>query len=285
MMKKVYYVIVAMVVTSIASSCGESAKERAQRERIDSLENVAMQGQLDYKDLQGYLAIIAEGLDSISMEEHELLGKGVIEEGSQYNKQGMRQRLMHVRDLLARHRERIDNLELQLKDSKGDAQRLHTIVLALQQQLAQKEKEIEQLRADLDDSRKSVADLRKRVSGMRDIQETQKTIIENQQTTIQNQNDKIHSAYVRIASKKVLKDEGLLTGGFLRKKKIDYSNIDLSLFEQIDTRKTTVLAVPAKAKVLTPVPKNSYTLKDGTLTIVDSNAFWSVSKFLIIQSD
>lgn len=280
-MKKVPLFIFFSTIMVIAVSCGESSKEREQREQIDSLENANAQKAMDYEDLQKYLSIIADGLDSISIEEKELFVSPGPTSTEKYNKQGMKQQLDKVREILSRHRERITQLEHQLSNSTGDAKKLHTIITALKQQLAEKDKELEQLRMELDDSRKSIEDLQQKVSSMQSIHDDQQNTIEEQQATI----DKLNKAYIKIATKKELKRDGLLSGGFLKKTKIDYSSIDLSLFETIDMHLTTTISVPDKIKILTPVPEGSYRISNNTITILNPDLFWSLSNFLIIQTD
>lgn len=284
-MRNFNFLCVLIIVVLNLLACGESTKERQQRETIDSLQNENYQGRMNYEDLQQYLAIIASGLDSISMEENELLMKNTPGENMGYNKQRMKQQLSHVREILARHRDRIDELEKKLASGTGDAKRLHTIITALKQQLEQKDKELAQLRVELDDSKKSISELRNTVTKMQNVQDEQQNTIAEQESKIQKQEEKINNAYVLIASKKQLKSKGLLSGGFLKKKKVDYSNIDLSAFQKIDIRKTLTIPVPQKYKILTPVPAGSYSVSGGTLKILNPEKFWSASNFLIIQID
>jgi phage antirepressor YoqD-like protein len=74
-MNKIYPFIICWLffVLGFTASCGESNKEKSQREMIDSLENVNFQLRMNHEDLQRYLTVIAEGLDSIAIEEKELL--------------------------------------------------------------------------------------------------------------------------------------------------------------------------------------------------------------------
>jgi myosin heavy subunit len=278
------YLILFYVVIAV-SSCGESAKEREQRELIDSLQNANAQGRMDYEDLEGYLSIIANGLDSISIEEKEIFIDRTPGEKQGLNKQRMRQQLSHVRDILARHRERIDELEKRLSSSNENVQSLKTIIAALKEQLDQKDRELAQLKADLNDSRKSIADLQNRVSLMQSASDAQQDKIEEQESQLQEQANQLNTAYLKIATKKQLKNEGLLAGGFLKKSKVDYSKVNLSSFKTIDIRTTKTINVPDKAKIITPVPTGSYTLSNGILTIKNPEQFWSVSNFLIIQTD
>lgn len=268
------------------TSCGESSQERSQREQIDSLEHVYNLERMRNEDLHDYLAIIADGLDSISIEEKEIFVKDGNTERRGFNRQRMKQQLAHVREILARHRARIDELEQKLATGTGEEKKLHSIIVALKQQIEQKDAELLQLRADLDNSKKDISELKTQVAQMTTIQEEQQSVISEQNEKIQHQESKLYNGYIKIASNKQLKAEGLLEGGKLFKRsKVDYSKIDLSSFDVIDIRNTTTIPVPKKAKILTPVPNGSYTISNGTLTITDSAQFWSVSNFLIIQTD
>ena len=60
---------------------------------------------------------------------------------------------------------------------------------------------------------------------------------------------------------------------------------DASLFQSIDIRQTQVFNVPEKSKILTPVPDGSYSFINGTLTITNPELFWSISNYLIIQTE
>lgn len=273
----------------ICGSCGESGKEKIQRKLIDSLEMTNARNRMDYEDLQEYLSIIAEGLDSISIEEHELLVNTTPGENMGLNRQRMKQNLNHVREILARHRNRITELEKKLESGNGDVQNLRTIITALRQQLDAKERELAKLKSDLEDNRKSVAMLTSQVQQISEEKDAQAETIQEQQETIERQTEKLNSGYIRIASKKELKESGLLIGGFLKKTKVDYSKIDLSKFQLVDTRTLKRINIPRKAKILSPVPGGSYSIENGSnedvIQILDSEKFWSISNFLIIQTN
>ena len=282
--------IVAFVATIIlTTSCGESSKEKGQRELIDSLQNANAQGRMDYNDLQSYLTIIAEGLDSIATEEKGLLASTTPGERTGLNKQRMKQNLDHVRELLSRHRSRITELEEKLASIPGDAQKLKTIISSLRQQLDDKDRELAQLRADLENNRRSITELTSRVQHMTEVQEAQEQTIQEQQETIDKQDKKLNNAYIKIGTKRELKDAGLLSGGFLKKKRVDYTNIDLSQFQSVDIRTTKTINLPKKAKILTPVIGSSYTLEEkangSVLTITNPEQFWGASNLLVILTE
>lgn len=289
---KFQFILVVILVCHIVftlTSCGESKKERMQREKIDSLENANFQRKVDYENLQGYLGVIAEGLDSIRLEEGELLLNTGDPENRSLNRMRMQNNLAHVRDILARHRSRINELENQLNTDNQVNKQLRTIIVALREQLDAKDRELAQLKIDLANNKKSISQLTEQIKNLGDEKEAQTQTINQQQEQIAEQIAKNSIAYVKVGTKSELKNAGLTTGGFLKKKKVDYSNINVSNFRQIDIRTFTTLSLPNKVKILTPVPTDSYRLENSgnqtTLVITDTAKFWSVSKYLIIQTD
>lgn len=82
-----------------------------------------------------------------------------------------------------------------------------------------------------------------------------------------------------------LKEEKILVNGEVLKS----DKFNKRYFTKIDIRNTKEIALDSKkAKVLTSHPANSYTLTTGSnghlvLKITNTNAFWSMSKYLVVQ--
>ncbi len=187
-------------------------------------------------------------------------------------------------------RQRIDELEKKLKTGNANSAQMKTIIASLKQQLAQKDEEIAQLRKQVDDQNVDINSLKENVENLRQHNEMQAGLIVSQQETILSQDASLNTAYIKIATKKDLKEAGLLTGGFLKKTKVDFTKIDKSLFRAVDIRDVEKIDIPAeKAKVMTPQPENSYRIdkigKNNVLSIVNPEKFWGVSNFVIIEID
>ena len=241
---------------------------------------------MDYADLQDYLNMMAAGLDSIAYEESELLqANNTPGEQQSVNRQRMKQNLEHAREVLARHRDRIVQLERKLEQSNADTRSLRTIVQALRQQIEEKDRELEQMRTDLEAGRKSIAELKGRVQRMSQVQEEQTSTIARQQATISEQQEQLAMGFIKIATKHELKEAGLLKGGFLKKNKVDYSSFNQNLFRRVNIKEETVFQVTKKAKILTPVPESSYYIDGSLLHITNIESFWSLSTYVIIQTD
>jgi hypothetical protein len=96
------------------------------------------------------------------------------------------------------------------------------------------------------------------------------------------------SVFYIIADKQTLKDKGLLKTS-LFSKKINNNNITEESFIKANQKDLTTLTIKSTSpKILSPNPESSYTLTTNengtsTLTITNSDKFWNVSPYLIIQ--
>jgi chromosome segregation ATPase len=264
-------------------ACGNNT---ANQERIDSLQTALEQRNADYQELDEYLTIISTGLDSIAMQESEIFNPS--KESPIPNRDQIKQDLENFQQTLKNQRERIAQLEQKLKSGKGENKKLQAIVVSLKAQLTEKESQIAQLRDELNSKNITIGQMSERIGTMTRQAAVQEEVITSQNKMLQTQDDIINEGFVKIASKAELKQSGLLTGGFLKKSKVDYSQVDKRAFRSIDTRVVTEFEINSKnPKILTQVPSDSYTLeKNGDKTIlriIDPSRFWSVSKFLIIQ--
>ena len=245
--------------------------------------------QLD--ELNGVLSAIAIGLDSIAVQEN-LLFNSSGRDGVHLDKHEIAARLNGMADILARQRAKIQALQDSLANRKTSqsVEHLQRVVEFLNQQLAEKDQVIKSLRADLNNSKKDITQLRASLSDMKNraVKAENKTQVLT--TALSKQDDVINECYVRIGTKKQLLAAGLLKGGFLQKKKVNYEEVDKSKFNAVDIRKFREITLKSNnPKILTPQPSNrSFHFEesgDGSCTLVITNPtlFWSVSNYLIIQ--
>ena len=100
----------------------------------------------------------------------------------------------------------------------------------------------------------------------------------------------MNTCYYVIASKSQLKEHQILETGFLRKSKLLKGDFDKGFFVIGDKRNLTSLDLKSKKiKIRTSHPEDSYriieTEKQKTLTIISPEKFWSLTNYLVIQSD
>lgn len=284
-MKKIVYYVIAATIIVMATSCNGGSNPT--KEQLDSLQTAYDQRNADYNELNEFLSVIATGLDSIALQEGQILTPG---ESPSLNREQIKKNLDAYKQTLDTQRQRIDELEKKLKTGNANSAQMKTIIASLKQQLAQKDEEIAQLRKQVDDQNVDINSLKENVENLRQHNEMQAGLIVSQQETILSQDASLNTAYIKIATKKDLKEAGLLTGGFLKKTKVDFTKIDKSLFRAVDIREIEKIDIPAeKAKVMTPQPENSYRIdkigKNNVLSIVNPEKFWGVSNFVIIEID
>lgn len=279
------------IMLSFFSCKNEKVDMSSYMQERDSIiqENKAKTQQLD--ELNGVLTTIATGLDSIAIQENILFtNKG--RDGVILNRQQIAANLKGMSDILARQRAKIKMLQDSLANKKSTqgVERLQKVVEFLNQQLAEKDHVIQSLRADLNNSQKDITQLRVSLSDMRTRANNAEQKTKVLTKTLSKQEEAINECYVKIGTKKQLLAAGLLRGGFLQKKKVNYEDVDKSKFNAVDIRKFREIQLHSNnPKILTPQPSNrSFHFDesgDGNCTLVITNPtlFWSVSNFLIIQ--
>lgn len=289
---KFLHTLLAFLFLIIPLSCKNEGKDAVSfdNERDSILQdNQAKTQQL--AELNGIIATIAAGLDSISVQENILYSNGATD-AKAVSKQQIAAQLKGMADILDRQRRKIRALQDSLSTHKSTEglERLQKVIDFLNKQLAEKDQVIQSLQADLNSSRKNVTQLRATLSNMqtRAEQAEKKSVVLT--SALSKQDDMMNECYIRIGTKKQLSQAGLLKGGFLKKKKVNYEEVDKGKFSPVDIRSfREVTLKSSNPRILTPLPNNSsYHFEDNgdgtcTLVITNPNKFWSVSNFLIIQ--
>lgn len=242
-------------------------------------------------ELNGIITTIATGLDSIALQEN-ILFTNQGRDGVKLDRHQIAANLNHMADILARQRKKIQLLQDSLanRSSSESVERLQKVVEFLNQQLAEKDKVIQSLRADLNNSKKDITQLRASLSDMRTRADRAEKKSKTLTTALSKQDEIINECYIKIGTKKQLSAAGLLKGGFLQKKKVNYEYVDKSKFNAVDIRKCREISLKSSnPKILTPQPSNrSYHFEESgdghcVLVITNPTLFWSVSNYLIIQ--
>lgn len=285
----------AIIIAAGTTSCN-GGKTNALQSQIDSLSAADSLHQEDIRQMAEFVTVMSTGLDSISAQE------GVIRaqqgtEGQRLDKNLLRQQLNTLGQLLQRQRERIAELEAQVKDNNSAyGQRVKKLIAYYKAELDSKDKQIADLNAQLQAKNTDIAKLNESVANlttsneqMASTIETQKKTVADQQTTISNQDATIHTGFVAIGTSKALKAKGLIKKGFLSKSKVQVQNLSAEGFDKVDIRKYNDVKLNSSSPtIMTQMPSGSYSItknSDGTSTlhISDPTTFWSVSKYLIIK--
>ncbi|MDE6410353.1 MAG: hypothetical protein K2K81_08975 [Muribaculaceae bacterium] len=291
--KKIAYYLGMTLI--ILAGCNQSAKEIAEivSER-DSLKNVVKNQNHRIDNLDDIIEIVNGSLDSIATQEGNLFISTKVEGGTA-SREDVLQNVSRLESLIASQKKKISELEDRLgqeaktqdeNESKSDANLLQ-LIQNLKAQLENKDKQVAKLKAELEKKDTDLSQLRIKT------EQQSRTIIEldkranMQQEALKRQDAMLNQCYMIIATKKELEKRGIIKKG----KVVAQNALDRSMFSKVDIRKLTEISFTAKKpKLITSMPESAYEITtDGkhnyTLSITNPNAFWSVSNYLIIQTD
>ena len=190
-----------------------------------------------------------------------------------------------INDLLERNRALLNNMQKQLRVSKGRVSELSVLAQRLQEHVAERESELVSLKVQLGELNLNVDNL----NVMLDTITAQKNF---QEQDLLDKIERLHTAYYVIGTFKELRGKNVVNseGGFLgigknKTLKQDFNN---DAFNKVDITKIASIPVGSgSVKVITNHPSNSYELakdkdKTSALNILDYDRFWGASKYLVI---
>ncbi len=248
----------------------------------DSIKEVCIRQQQELDNLNAFVGTVSNGLDSIARQENLIrLGNP---EGGRLTRAQLKQSLEELAQMLARHRKRIAVLEDSLRSKQAGAENLHSIVAYLNEQLESKEKVISQLRSELNSKNIDIDRLQTTIVELHENVEKLDKKNQMQHQALITQSDMMNECYMKIGTKKQLKQAGITDG-----KRLIAESLKPENFVRVDIRQFRELTLNCKKpKILTTMPQSAYSIvrnTDGTslLTIKDPTTFWSSSNYLVIS--
>lgn len=295
-MKRLKFILMFLAFASILACKNERVDMAGYMKERDSLIQENQANKEELAELNSIISTVSAGLDSISIQEG-ILYSGKTRDGVALNRNQIIANINSMAEILKRQREKIQSLQDSLavrsanpNKSSQSIEKLQNVIAFLNKQLAEKDNEIQSLRRDVNSKNRDITQLRSSLSDMRTRAEKAENRTQVVTEALAKQDEMINECYIKIGTKKQLVASGLLKGGFLQKKKVNYEGVDKSKFNPVDIRKFREITLKSSnPKILTPQPSNrSFHFEengDGTCTLVISNPtlFWSVSNYLIIQ--
>ena len=280
-MKKLF--IFAMCAIALAS-CNEGAKkaEAQARAERDSLNQVIAQKDDEINDMMTTLIDIEEGFREITEAQNRVT---LAKSGEGTNtKQRIAENFQFIQSMMQQNKDLINKLKQQVRESSIKGDKLKKVIANLTEQMEQKDKQITELQEQLEQQNIHIGELKYEISSMKDDQRALQDENDAQSKTIKDQDKQINSAWFAYGTEKELKQQQILVKG-----KVLQSNFNREYFTKIDIRVDKEIKLYSKsAKLLTSHPASSYTLqqdanKQYVLRITDPQAFWSTSKYLVVQ--
>lgn len=226
------------------------------------------------KEIEGYLSLQSNS-EGIEIDQAERINKNIA----------------LVTEIVQKNQAEIDRLNKDLRRSGLKIKELDSSVKRLTLLVEQQNSTIDTLLSQLSQKDALIAQQDASIQGLNSDVSALRSENEQRQQTIARQDEALHAAWYVFGTRKELKTQQIIsTDGLVSPTKVLQSDFNKDYFVKIDAREVKEIPLYAKrVKMLTNHPKTAYRLelKDGqyTLYITDTKAFWSVSKYLVIEVD
>ncbi|MDD4009193.1 MAG: hypothetical protein PHQ67_05205, partial [Fermentimonas sp.] len=203
-------------------------------------------------------------------------------EVSQDTKQRVTENFRMINEILQRNKAQLDALNKKYSSSNTELASLKNTISRLNREMQESAGRLAELQNELALKDEQIAQLSQDITSL--ALET-----EQQSATIQEQDRTLHTAYYVFGTANELKDQKILSGGFLQATRVMQDTFNKDYFLQIDIREVTNIPLYSKkGKLWSTHPEGTYefvTGGDGNLTfqITDTQRFWSLTKYLIIE--
>jgi len=291
-MKKTVLTLVLGALVLCMGSCVESSKKyKALQAERDSLAVVASSATTDYENSLKTLNEIEEALNTIREAENIIMM-----ENQEGNTNYAVAQIEAIDRTIQQNKTKIAELEQQLAESGSKSKQLNATITRLKNELDEKDTYINNLRDELNASQEQVAqltvqveDLNKNVVDLNENINNLNAQSAEQQATINLQDAALNTVYYIVAPIETLENLGLAEAGGLFSRTRAATDINKNAMISADKRQLSVIPLNTKkATILTNHPESSYQLTKGddnmlSLEIVNPDAFWNISNYLIIS--
>lgn len=288
-MKKII-IPVAVVSMMLASSCAEKTKEQQQQAMLDASKQELATAVEQRDQLITLVNDITTDMEQIKALENILTTPEDLAGESGAQRSQIKNDLVALQKTLGERREQLAQLEAKLKKSNLFNKDLQKTVENLRSQIDSKNAEIETLNSNLAAANVKIGTLNTAVDSLSTTVEQVSGQLDEAQAASTQLANELNTCYYIAAPKNKLKENKIVESGFLRKTKIMKGDFDKDSFVNADKRNLKVLPLSSKkAKVLTNHPDDSYEIVeidgDKVLSITSPDRFWSLSNYLVIQTD
>jgi chromosome segregation ATPase len=287
-MRKIIFVLAVFSFFASCTSRSEYEKLEAQR---DSLLALTENKDGTINDLFESFNSIEENLELIKEKENIIRVNSSGETGVEENmKDRINEDINAIYELMLKNKKELETVKSKMRNSGIKVKELDRMVQTLTQQMESKNNEIVRLTEKLKEMDIVVGELKSEVTDLSENVDSLSVENKIKENIIEEKTTALNTAYYAVGTKdELIKHQILTKEGLLGNKTKLLSDFNKSYFTTIDITKVTKIPIMAsKVTVLTTHPSSSYQLK-GTekveeLIILDAEKFWSVSKYLVIQT-
>ena len=272
------------------TSCGKlSSDYKSLKAQNDSLQYAKVKLQ---EEVDGYFSDmnqIEQNIEKIKSTENVISVQPVGKELNEDMRTKINEDMTYINDMLLTNKAELARLKSKIKKSAFKSSQLEHTILHLTKSLEEETKKVALLEVELAEKDSIIIKLDTKVNDMSKNIEVLSTDNNTKETKIKEQDETIHTAWYVFGTMSELKQQNIVTtDGILSTKKVLQRDFNKNYFVRIDARNTKSIPLySTHAKILTSHPKSSYTLEkengNFVLLILDTDDFWSISKYLVIE--
>lgn len=281
-MKKLFYLV---MITALFASCENAENEQRISELEKQNEQLAQESAEKDSVLQAFdetfsmitrnLSMIREGEESIRLESGDV-------QLTEDNRAAIEAEIQDINALLQSNREQVEELNSTIARYQGDTKRYKNLIAGLEDQIASKDREIEDLKQNLVAANFTIDILNK-------MNEELAEEIRTSQGKIERMTEESNTVYYVIGTFSELKEKGIAErAGILAGKKMrqDFNREDFIAIDRTEVDEISISS--SDADILSPHPPESYEFHgeeedNYRLVITNVEEFWSTTSYLIIQ--
>jgi len=280
------------VLLILFTSCGKQSSDyKSLKAENDSLLTAKLKLQ---EEVDGYFSAmnqIEQNIEKIKSTENVISTQPIGKELNEDVRTKINEDMTYINDMVLANKAELARLKSKIKKSAFKSSQLEHTILRLTKSLEEEATKIALLQVELAEKDSIIIKLDTKVNDMGKNIEVLSTDNQNKDTKIKEQDESIHTAWYVFGTMKELKQQKIVTTeGLLSTQKVLQRDFNKNYFVRIDARNTKSIPLySTHAKILTSHPKSSYTLEkengNFVLLIIDTDEFWSISKYLVIEVD
>lgn len=261
----------------------ESDEYKKLQAEVDSLRSILEVSDAETSEMMSIINKIEENFEKIR-EAEKYISTQSMQGGelSQDTKDRVNDNFKMIQEILRRNKAQLAELNSKYASSNKQVASLQNTINRLNQEMQESSARLIEIQNVLSERDATIEQLSEDIGGLVEHAEEQAITIKEQEKSLQ-------TAYYVFGTFSELKNQKILSSGFLRSTKVLHETFNKDYFLQIDIREVTEIPLYApKAKIWSNHPEGTYELVQGgnknlTLVITDTQRFWSLSKFLVVE--
>lgn len=282
-MKKIWILFLGAALIVSCTNVRESKEYKELQAQRDSLLMQSSSADAEVAEMMAVISEVEANFDKIRQAEKYISTQSAQSgEMSQDTKARVSDNFKMIDEILRQNKQQLAELNKKYSSSNKEIASLKNTIERLNREMQESSGRLVELQAELSRKNEQIAQMSEDITAL--AQEA-----EQQSATIQEQDKSLHTAHYVFGTVSELKEQKILSGGFLQQTRVLQDTFNKEYFLTIDVREVTQIPLYApKAKLWSTHPEGTYELvkgADGNLVfqITDTQRFWSLTKYLIIE--